>query len=363
MGDILDNFYKVQKASATPASTVASVNFPVSSSPAITPTVGASSALKSLADQIAEEQRRLEAQEKLAREELLTTRGTTGSETGVGAALAALPILIGLAAKGKKGGAIGAQVGALGSQQFFSGLDKEKQKKEKLAELTLSDIQKQRAGLTREGTRLQIEDARIASREEEGAKNRASREKIGSTKITIKNLPGDVQEDVAKAESYGASIQDSLNHINRYFRDEKAIENLSSIQGVENLAKRKLSEFTEPDSPSGQLRTMLENIILEYQASKIKGVASDKDLRRVEAIVNGSAPISTIPALIKNLERLRDTTYRYADTRIKVAQDFMREPGQESVQRAPIEQPITTDAKGQKYFIDAVNKKLIRIPE
>lgn len=174
MADGISDLAKLYSATQPIESTL---DFPVASSPLI-PSTDFSNPLSALSLQLQEKARQLEDQKHQYERDALAASSLSGPEAITGSALAALPILVGLALKGKKGGAIGAQAGGLGSLNFFGNLQKEDEKKRLLAQSQLKQVQNQQADLTKQAFQLQTKGAEIKSRENEGELNRQNQRAI-----------------------------------------------------------------------------------------------------------------------------------------------------------------------------------------
>lgn len=218
--------------------------------------------------------------------------------------LSVLPVVIGGIAGGKAGLAVGAQSGALGGTSLLKSLEAKDQRENKQTQAELAQVRKSREnlldlGLKERERKLDLQDFET----KEQIKKRINPSK--SDIININNLPTSVASDFTDTEDFAVITQKALDFIDSEFPKET----LDSLEGAKNLTLRKLAG-NNPDSKAAQLQSILEEIILLFQEKKIKGNPSDKDVKRVEDVIKGTAPISNLNLVRNNLARLRDSSIR-----------------------------------------------------
>lgn len=231
---------------------------------------------------------------------------------------AALPVAIGAAIGGKQGAFAGAAVGGTGAASFLNEIEEDRLEKKSDLDALLQANQKRLDALgddKRAALQRQLDREINVEQKELDRQNRlASKSSINIDNSRV-DLPAETIKSVAKLENTALKSQQIIDFIDDNFPKE----NIESLAGAKNLSLRKLAELN-PDSPAAKLQTRLENAKLLMQEALVKGAASENDAKRVERMIEGKAPISSLGLVRDSLVNIRDGSLKSSGLEISTAQ-------------------------------------------
>lgn len=237
-----------------------------------------------------------------------------------------LPVVLGLM-KGSKGTYAGALGGLTTGKRFQQLADEERKRKQVLMDASIGSKQALKNQMVNSILQSQRDEEKLEASEESKKRLLDYRKSIGmgpkGTNITVKSpLNFKVVEDLANNEIAAVNMQKVVDFIDQNFPEEALTGDLGK------MSLRKAASLN-PNSAAAALESMLEEAIVLYQEKKIKGNPSDKDVARVEAVLLGKAPISSLKLIRGNLARLRDAAIDGGNIYLKRAQQMQREAGNE----------------------------------
>lgn len=248
-----------------------------------------------------------------AQKAALASNGTTMEQGVAMALLGALPVLIGLAARGKRGASMGGEAGTGAVGFYAKGLAEEEDRKRKIKLLEAQEAQ----------DLLKQELARQSKLEGLGLSHLSKdilKQKYPSKSPTINIDLGQkptegITEEIGTMQASNRKISQILNHIEENFK-EKLEKGESSLEAI----YRKGEGFVLPEGPQKTLQSMLAGLRATVVNDLVKGNPSYQENKMILDMIEGAGPTANIRFLHENLSRLKDNVATDLGIKMQTAQ-------------------------------------------